>query len=93
MPQFITIHRAPGLKQEELTQNAKAVVDANVAKFHHIYVNIAEGFLVSIFEADSKDQVEEQMEILGFPVDEMHEVHFGASRADMEGMLKGQGGH
>ncbi len=92
MPQFITIHRAPGLKPEELTQNAQAVVDAKVAAFRQIYVNVAEGFLVSIFEADSKDQVEEQMEILGFPVDEMHEVHFAASHAEMEGMLKGQGG-
>jgi hypothetical protein len=92
MPQFITIHRAPGLKRDEIAQNAKAVVDAKVATFRQIYVNIAEGFLVSIFEADTKDQVEEQMEILGFPVDEMHEVHFAASRADMEAMLKGQGG-
>ncbi len=92
MPLFITVHRAPGLKREELSQNAKAVVDANIATFRQIYVNVAEGFLVSIFEADTKDQVEEQLEVLGFPVDEMHEVHFAASRAEMEAMLKG-GGH
>jgi hypothetical protein len=92
MPLFITVHRAPGLKQEELTQNAQAVVDAKIAAFRQIYVNIAEGFLVSIFEAATKDEVEEQMEVLGFPVDEMHEVHFAASRDQMAAMLKG-GGH
>jgi hypothetical protein len=88
VPQFITIHRSPGLKRDELAQNAKNVLDAKVASFRQIYVNIAAGFLVSIFEADSKEKVEEQMEILGFPVDEMHEVHFAQSRAEMEQMLK-----
>lgn len=91
MPQFITIHRAPGLKREELAQNAPNVLGAKIAKFQHLYVNIASGFIVSVFEADTKEQVEEQMEVLGFPVDEMHEVHFGQSRAEMEQMLRQYG--
>ena len=41
-----------------------------------------------MFEADSKEKLEEQMEVLGFPIDETHEVHFAASRAEMEQMLK-----
>jgi hypothetical protein len=88
MPQFITIHRSPGLKREELAQNAPAVLNASIAKFQHLYVNIASGFIVSVFEADTREEVEEQLEVLGFPVDEMHEVHFGQSRAEMEQMLK-----
>ncbi len=91
MPQFITIHRAPGLKQEEVAQNARAVLDAKIALFRQIYVNLADGFLVSIFEAPSRDQVEEQLEVLGFPVDEMHEIQFGQSRSEMEAMLAQQG--
>lgn len=91
MPQFITIHRAPGLKRDELAQNAPQVLGASIAKFQHLYVNIASGFIVSVFEADTKEQVEEQMEVLGFPVDEMHEVHFSQSRAEMERMLKQHG--
>jgi len=88
MPQFITIHRAPGLKGDELAQNAPNVLNADIAKFRQIYANIATGFIVSVFEADNKEQVEEQMEVLGFPVDEMHEVHFAQSREQMELMLK-----
>jgi len=38
------------------------------------YANIATGFIVSVFEADSKEKLEEQMEVLGFPIDETHEV-------------------
>jgi hypothetical protein len=88
MPQFITIHRAPGLKRDELAQNGPQVLDAKTAVFRQIYANIASGFIVSVFEADSKEKLEEQMEVLGFPVDETHEVHFAASRSELEQMVK-----
>jgi hypothetical protein len=86
------IHRAPGLKREELAANAGAVVGAKVATFRQMYVNVASGFIVSVFEAASPAEVEEQMEILGFPVDEIHEIHFAASREEMEKIAAGSGG-
>jgi len=55
------------------------------------YANLASGFLVSVFEADSKKKLEEQMKSLGFPIDETHEVHFSQSRMKMEQMLKQSG--
>jgi hypothetical protein len=91
MPQFITVHRAPGLKAEELAQNASNVLGAKIATFKQIYANLGSGFIVSIFEAENRDKLEEQMEILGFPIDETHEVHFGASRGEFEQMVKQQG--
>ena len=91
MPQFITIHRAPGLKRDELAQNSPQVLGAKNATFKQIYANIASGFIVSVFEADSREKLEEQMEVLGFPIDETHEVHFAASRAELEQMVKQHG--
>jgi hypothetical protein len=88
MPQFITIHRSPGLKRDELAQNAPHVLGAKIATFKQIYANIASGLLVSVFEADSKEKLEEQMEVLGFPIDETHEIHFAASRAELEQMVR-----
>jgi hypothetical protein len=88
MPQFITIHRAPGLKRDELAQNTPQVLGAKIAVFKQIYANIASGLIVSVFEAESKEKLEEQMEVLGFPIDETHEVHFAASRAELEQMAK-----
>jgi hypothetical protein len=88
MPQYITIHRAPGLKGDELAQNAPHVLGAKIATFKQIYANVASGLLISVFEADSKEKLEEQMEVLGFPIDEMHEIHFAASRAELEQMVK-----
>ncbi len=52
MPQFITIHRAPGLKGDELAQNAPHVLGAKIATFKQIYANLASGLLVSVFEAE-----------------------------------------
>ena len=54
MPQYITIHRTPGLKGDELVQNAPHVLGAKIAVFKQIYANVASGFIVSVFEADSK---------------------------------------
>jgi hypothetical protein len=88
MPQFITIHRAPGLKSDEMVQHAPNVLGAKIAVFKQIYANIASGLIVSVFEADSKEKLEEQMDVLGFPIDETHEVHFAASRGELEQMLK-----
>ena len=91
MAQFITIHRAPGLSREEVAGNAEHVHKATGATFRQIYVNLAAGFLVTIFEAESQDDLEECFETLGFPFDEIHELHFAQSRDEMEGMLKGMG--
>ncbi len=88
MPQFITVHRSPGLKSDEMVQNAPHVLAAKTAVFRQIYANIASGFIVSVFEAKSKEKLEEQMEMLGFPIDETHEVHFSASRGELEQMVK-----
>jgi len=88
MPQFITVHRAPGLKREEMAANGPAVLKANIATFRQLYVNLADGFIVSIFEADSRAKVEEQLEVLGFPIDEMHEIQFAQSRAELEQMVQ-----
>ena len=71
-------HRAPGLKGDELVQNAPHVPGAKIAVFKQIYVNVGSGFIVSVFEVDSKEKLEEQMEVLGFPIEETHEVHFAA---------------
>lgn len=91
MPQYISIHRAPGLKQEEFVDNAIHVYNGEMAKFLRSYVNLGEGFIVSICEAENTDQLEEQFEQWGFPFDEIHEVQFEQTRDGMEQMLKQMG--
>ena len=91
MAQFITVHRAPGLLQEEWVENAVHVYRAELASFKHAYVNLGSGFIVTIYESESQDTLIEQFERLGLPYDEIHEIQFSQSFEEMEGMLKQMG--
>ena len=91
MPQFITIHRAPGLLREEWAENAVHVHKAELADFRQAYVNLGSGFIVTIYEAESHDTLVEQFERLGLPYDEIHEIQFSQSREEMEDMLRQMG--
>jgi hypothetical protein len=48
MPQFVTVHRAPGLSQEEFAQNAPDVLESKHATMLHTYANVFEGFIVTL---------------------------------------------
>ena len=91
MTQYVSIHRAPGLSPDEMAENALAVFNTESATYLQNYVDLGEGFIVTVFEAANKDTLEETLEELGFPVDEIHEVQFAQSRDELEGMLRGMG--
>jgi len=87
MPQFMSTHRAPSLDASVLQQGAAAAYNAKLARFLQIYVNLGDGFMTSIYEAESAEVLQEQFEILGFPFEEMHEIQFAQSRGELEQML------
>jgi hypothetical protein len=89
MPQFATIHRAPGLSQEEFMQNAPEVLEGKHATMVCVYANVFEGFIVTIYEADDAASVEKEFERLGFPFDEIHEVQINVSHDQLAQMAGG----
>lgn len=91
MPQYMTIHRAPGLLQEQWAENAVSIHAAEHARFVQAHVNLGAGFIFTIYEAPSQDKLIEQFEELGLPYDEIHEIQFSQSFAEMEQMLKQMG--
>ena len=91
MPQYMTIHRAPGMLQEQWVENASGVHAGQFAKFDQAYVNLGTGFIFTIYTADSREKLIEQFEELGLPFDEIHEIQFSQSYAEMVGMLKQMG--
>ncbi len=91
MPQFVTIHRAPGLSQEEFMQNAPDVLAGKHASMVNVYANVFEGFIVTVYEADSAEQVVKEFERLGFPHDEVHEVQLNISHDALQGLVEGGG--
>lgn len=91
MPTFMAIHRAPGLSQEEIMSNGALVVESEHATFRHLYVDMYAGCLVSIYEAPDQGAVEEEFERVGFPWDEIHEVHVSLDEVSLKAALGQQG--
>ena len=93
MPLFVTTHRAPGLSREEFQQNAPDVLESRHAKMLHVYVNMFEGFIVTVYEGDNAGAVEQEFERLGFPFEEVHEVQLSITRDQLQQMVESGGGH
>ncbi|WP_181233256.1 nickel-binding protein [Enhygromyxa salina] len=87
----MTVHRAPGLLKEQWAENAPSVHAAQHARFVQAYVNLGAGFIFTIYEADTQDKLIEQFEELGLPYDEIHEIQFSQSAAELEQMLRKMG--
>lgn len=85
------VSHAPGLLEEQWDESAAAVYVAQHARFVQAHVNLASGFVFAIYEAASKDLVIEQLEELGLPFDEIHELQFSQSFEQMKQRLEQQG--
>lgn len=85
MPTFANVHRSPGLSPDEIKTTGAAVSESVHATFQHIYVDLYQGFIVSVYEADSREAVEEELERLGFPYDEIHEIQIEFDAATLAG--------
>ena len=92
MPLFMTVHRAPGLSREEFQQNAPDVLESKHARMLHVWVNMYEGFIVTLYEGESAEAVEAEFERIGFPFEEIHEMQLDVSRERLEQMVKSGGG-
>jgi hypothetical protein len=84
----MTVHRAPGLLQEQWAENSVSIAALEQVRFQQAYVNLGSGFIFTIFEAPDQDALIEQFEELGFPYEEIHELQFSQSFAEMEQMLQ-----
>lgn len=88
MPKFMSLHRAPGLLPENWDDNSVGVYHSKAVRMVQAYVNLSVGFIFTIWEAPSSDALSDQFEEWGLPVDEIHEVQFSQSFAEMEARLK-----
>ncbi|MBV9099806.1 MAG: DUF4242 domain-containing protein [Candidatus Dormibacteraeota bacterium] len=92
MPLFMTIHRAPGLSREEFQQNAPDVLESKHARMLHVWVNMYEGFIVTLYDGENAEAVESEFERIGFPFEEIHEMQLDVSREQLEKMVASGGG-
>lgn len=88
MPKFMSIHRAPGLSEQEFMMNAPQVFAGKHARMVHSYANMAKGIIVQIYEAENAEALEKEYERLGFPCEEMHEIQFDITYEQLGRMLQ-----
>jgi hypothetical protein len=89
MPTYLTTHSSPGLSADEIANNAPDVAESKYATFRNLYVNMLSGFLVSIYDADNQDALEREFERVGFPFEEVHEIHYALDAAGLQAMIQG----
>lgn len=89
MPRYLAIHHAPGVSQEDFQRNIPEVLRGKHAKFLQTYVNLSAGTIVNIYDAESADDLQRELERIGFPFDEIQEIQFAASAEDLRKMTGG----
>ena len=87
MALFLSLHQAPGLSPEEIAGYGPAVAKGVHATFRQLYVNTDTGFIVSVYEAESAEAVEEEFERVGFPFDTINEIDYTLSAAELNEMV------
>lgn len=86
MPRYIVVHHAPGVTAEDFGKSVPAVLESKHATFVQSYANLVDGLIVNVYEGASEEAVARELERIGFPFDEIKEIQFAASRADLEKM-------
>jgi len=85
MSLFLGLHQAPGLSPEEIAGYGPEVAQGVHATFKQLLVNTTEGFIVTLYEATDRDDVEKEFERVGFPFDSITEIDF---TLDAEGLTQ-----
>jgi len=89
MAVHVSLHRAPGLSQEEIDGFAPEVAKGVHATFLQLFVNTDTGFIVTVYEAESAEAVEQEFERIGFPFEAIHEVDVVLNAADLAALVAG----
>lgn len=87
MPRYLAIHHAPGVSQEDFQRNMAEVLKGKYATFVQTYVNLANGTVINIYEAESAEAVGREFDRVGFPYDEIQEIQFEGSATDLRKMM------
>jgi hypothetical protein len=89
MPRYLVIHHSPGVTAEDFQRSVPAVLEGKHATFVHCYANLVDGVIVNIYDGESEAAVGRELERIGFPFDEVKEIQFSASNADLRKMAGG----
>ena len=84
MPLFISTHQVPGLDQDAMAEDAE-ILESTFAQFVESFIDFKDGFIATLWEAEDRAHVEKELQRLGFPFVELHQVNLRRTRADLTG--------
>jgi hypothetical protein len=91
MPRYLVVHHSPGVTAEDFQKSVPAVLEGKHATFVQCYANLVNGTIINLYDGESEGAVGRELERIGFPFDEIQEVQFAASAADLHAMMRGKG--
>ena len=86
MPRYLVIHHSPGVTSEDFQKSVPAVLEGKHATLVQNYTNLTDGVIINIYDGESDKHVARELERIGFPFDEIKEVQFAASNAELRRM-------
>lgn len=89
MPRYLVIHHAPGVTPEDFQRSIPAVLEGKFASFVQCYANMVDGVIVNLYDGESEHAVARELERIGFPFDEIKELQFAGSAAELAKMIAG----
>ena len=84
MTTYVSVHQAPALAPEEVASYVPEIKQSTYAQFQQCFINLEQGYIVTVYEGDSEDAVRQEFDRIGWPVDTVTEVHFSVDAAGLD---------
>ena len=87
MPRYMSIHKAPGLSGGAFEGGGFGTIAESKYATHVVtYLNFSDGVIVNIYDADSEDALEDELDRLGWPYESINTVDMEATAEDFRKM-------
>jgi len=88
VPRYLVIHHAPGVNMDDFRANIPEVLAGKYATLVRTLANLTNGTIVNVYDGDDEDTVGRELERIGFPYDEIQELHFEATADELRAMIQ-----
>lgn len=84
MTQYVSVHQAPSLDPVEVAAYVPEIKEGKHATFEQCFINLEQGFIVTVYEGESEEAVRQEFDRIGWPVDTVTEVHLAIDAAGLD---------
>ncbi|MBL5974941.1 MAG: hypothetical protein D3X82_14555 [Candidatus Leucobacter sulfamidivorax] len=86
MTTFVSVHQAPALDPAEVASYVPDIKQYTHATFQQCFINLDQGYIVTVYEGESEQAVRDEFDRIGWPVDTVTEVQYAMDKATLDAM-------